>query len=115
LGLLVGMVVVAQTIYAATVDHIREFGTLKAMGAANRYIYRVIVEQAVLSASMGYAVAIVVALLVVHAAHSGDAPILLPAAVAAGLFGLAVLMCVAASVISIRKATQIDPAMVFRV
>ena len=114
LGLLVGMVVVAQTIYAATVDHLREFGTLKAMGAANRYIYRVIVEQAVLSASMGYAVAILVALLVVHAARGGDAPILMPATVAGGLFGLAVLMCVAASVISIRKATQIDPAMVFR-
>jgi len=115
LGLLVGMVVVAQTIYAATVDHLREFGTLKAMGAANRYIYRVIVEQAVLSASMGYAVALVVALFVVSAARNGDALILLPPTVAAGLFGLAVLMCVAASVISIRKATQIDPAMVFRV
>jgi len=114
LGLLVGMVVVAQTIYAATVDHLREFGTLKAMGAANRYIYRVIVEQAVLSASMGYAVAIVVALLVVNASRRGDALIVLSPAMAAGLFGLAVLMCVAASVISIRKATRIDPAMVFR-
>jgi putative ABC transport system permease protein len=75
----------------------------------------VIVEQAVLSASMGYAVAIVLAWLVVNAARSGDALILLPATAAAGLFALAVLMCVAASVISIRKATQIDPAMVFRV
>ena len=37
LGLLVGVVVVAQTIYAATVDHIEEFGTLKAMGATNGY------------------------------------------------------------------------------
>lgn len=114
LGLLVGMVVVAQTIYAATVDHLREFGTLKAIGAANRYIYRVIVEQAVLSASMGYAVAIVAASVVVNASHGGDALIVLSPAVAAALFGLAVLMCVAASVISIRKATQIDPAMVFR-
>ena len=114
LGMLVGMVVVAQTLYAATVDHIREFGTLKAMGAANRYIYRVIVEQAVLSAAMGYAFAIVIALAVVHAASQGDAPILLPLPVAVGLFFMAVLMCVAASAISIRKATRIDPALVFR-
>jgi putative ABC transport system permease protein len=114
LGLLVGMVVVAQTLYAATMDHIREFGTLKAMGAANRYIYHVIVEQAVLSAAMGYAVAIVIALAVVHAASKGDALILLPLPVALGLFGAAVLMCIAASVISIRKATRIDPAIVFR-
>ena len=36
LGLVVGFVVVAQTIYATTVHHIKEFGTLKAMGAPNR-------------------------------------------------------------------------------
>ena len=37
LGLIVGFVVVAQTIYATTMDHIREYGTLKAMGAPNSY------------------------------------------------------------------------------
>jgi putative ABC transport system permease protein len=114
LGLLVGIVVVAQTIYSATVDHIREFGTLKAMGAANRYIYRVIIEQAVLAASMGYAVAICIAYVVVQGSRSGDALIKLPPSMAAGLFALAVFMCVAASVLSIRKATSIDPAIVFR-
>jgi putative ABC transport system permease protein len=114
LGLLVGIVVVAQTIYSATVDHIREFGTLKAMGAKNRYIYRVIIEQAVLSAAMGYAIAIAVGVFVVRGSERGEAAILMPPAVAAGVFGVAVLMCVAASVISIRKATSIDPAMVFR-
>jgi hypothetical protein len=36
LGVLVGGVVVTQTIYAATVDHIREYATLKAMGALYR-------------------------------------------------------------------------------
>jgi len=53
--------VVAQTIYAATMDHIREYGTLKAMGATNAYLYRVLIEQAVWSAVLGYALAMVVA------------------------------------------------------
>jgi putative ABC transport system permease protein len=114
LGLLVGTVVVAQTIYSATVDHIREFGTLKAMGAPNSYIYRVIIEQAVLAASMGYALAIIIAYAVVQGSRNGDALIKLPPAMAIGLFGLAVVMCIAASILSIRKATTIDPAMVFR-
>ena len=61
LGLLVGVVVVAQTIYAATIDHIREFGTLKAMGATNGYIYRVILRQAAISAVIGYGAGIVIA------------------------------------------------------
>src|SRR5437879_10530606 len=46
LGLVVGFVVVAQTIYATTVDHICEYGTLKAMDAANNYIYKVKQKQA---------------------------------------------------------------------
>ena len=58
LGMLVGIVVVAQTIYAATVDHLKEYGTLKAIGAANAYIYRVITQQALISAVVGYGVGI---------------------------------------------------------
>ena len=114
LGLIVGIVVVAQTIYAATVDHIREFGTLKAMGASNGHIYQVILTQAALSAAFGYAIAIVIALFVAHASEAGNAPILVPPNVAFGTFGLALAMCAGASIISIRKATRIDPAMVFR-
>jgi putative ABC transport system permease protein len=58
LGLVVGVVVVTQTIYATTVDHIREYGTLKAIGATNRYLYGVIVQQAVISAVIGLAIII---------------------------------------------------------
>jgi putative ABC transport system permease protein len=114
LGLIVGIVVVAQTIYAATVDHIREFGTLKAMGAANARIYEVILTQAALSGVMGYAVAIVIAELVSRGSQGGNAPIALPPEMALGTLALAVAMCAGASIISIRKATTIDPAMVFR-
>jgi putative ABC transport system permease protein len=114
LGLVVGIVVVTQTIYSATVDHIREFGTLKAMGASNGNIYTVILTQAALSALMGYAVAIGISLTVARASESGDALILLPPEISAGALLLALGMCAGASVLSIHKATRIDPAMVFR-
>jgi putative ABC transport system permease protein len=114
LGLLVGIVVVAQTIYSATIDHIREFGTLKAMGARNSHIYRVILSQSVLSAVLGYIFGIGFSLLVVRASEGSNAPILLPQEAAIGIFFLTLFMCVSASFLSIRKATNIDPAMVFR-
>ncbi len=114
LGLLVGIVVVAQTIYSSTIDHIREFGTLKAMGARNSHIYRVILGQSLLSAIFGYALGISVSLLVVRASEGSNAPILLPQESAIGIFFLTLFMCVSASFLSIRKATTIDPAMVFR-
>lgn len=114
LGLLVGVVIVAQTIYSATVDHIREFGTLKAMGATNRYLYGVIVQQAVINAVIGYAIAIVIAGVVSRGSLAGTTAIMLPWQLAAGLFVLTVAMCVAASVVSIHKVTRLDPAMVFK-
>ena len=114
LGLVVGVVVVAQTIYATTVDHLREYGTLKAIGATNRYVYHVIVKQAAISAVLGYLVGMAVSVFVVHGSQRGGAAIVLPWPVGVGMFGLTLLMCILAAVVSINKVTRIDPAMVFR-
>ena len=78
LGLVVGIVVVAQTIYATTMDHLREYGTLKAMGATNAYLYKVIVQQAVASAIVGYLLAMAVSYFVVKGSQSGGATWLVP-------------------------------------
>lgn len=114
MGLVVGVAVVAQTIYAATMDHVREYGTLKAMGATNGYLYRVLIEQAVWSAVLGYALAMIVAHFIVEGSATGGAVILMPWSMSAGMLVLAVVMCIAAALVSIHKVTNIDPAMVFR-
>ncbi len=114
LGLVVGFVVVAQTIYATTMDHIREFGTLKAMGAPNSYVYKVIIKQAAISAVIGYVFGMMISVFVVRASQHGGAAILLPLPMAAGMFFLTLFMCVGAAMVSINKVTRIDPAMVFR-
>lgn len=114
LGLVVGVVVVAQTIYATTMDHLREYGTLKAMGATNRYLYRVIIQQAAISAVAGYLLAMVVSWFVVRGSAKGGAAILLPWPVAVGMLGLTILMCTAAALVSINKVTRLDPATVFK-
>jgi putative ABC transport system permease protein len=114
LGLVVGVVVVAQTIYATTVDHIREYGTLKAMGATNRYLYGVIVLQAVISAFIGYGFGMVVSWFVVRGSEQGGAAILLPPPMAVAMLGVTLLMCIGAAIVSINKVTRLDPAMVFK-
>jgi putative ABC transport system permease protein len=114
LGLVVGVVVVTQTIYATTMDHLREYGTLKAIGAPNSYVYRVILQQAGMSAVLGYVMGITVSLFVVHGAQQGGAAILLPWPMALLIFGLTLLMCAIAAAVSINKVTHLDPAMVFR-
>ncbi len=114
LGLVVGFVVVAQTIYATTMDHIREYGTLKAMGAPNSYVYKVIMKQAAISAVIGYVLGMGVSVFVVHGSEKGGAAILMPPSMAAGMFFVTLLMCVGAALVSINKVTRIDPAMVFK-
>ena len=42
LGCLVGVVVVAQTLYTSTMEHLKEFGTVKAIGGGNLDIYRIL-------------------------------------------------------------------------
>lgn len=114
MGLVVGVAVVAQTIYAATMDHIREYGTLKAMGATNRYLFRVLIEQAVWSAALGYGLALVIAHFIVQGSEKGGALILMPLSMKIGTLFLSVLMCIAAAMVSINKVTKLDPAMVFK-
>ena len=114
MGLVVGIVVVTQTIYATTMDHLREFGTLKAIGASNGYIYKVIIQQAVISAVIGYSIGIVASHIVVSLSGSGGATILAPLSLDIAMFFVTLAMCIGASVVSIRKVTYLDPAMVFK-
>ena len=114
LGVIVGFVVVAQTIYATTMDHIKEFGTLKAMGAPNSYVQKVILMQAGISAGIGYVVGITVSSFIVHFGQPAGAPILLNWWMALVTLALTVAMCMGAALISIRKVTQLAPATVFK-
>ncbi|MBZ2172968.1 FtsX-like permease family protein [Nitratidesulfovibrio sp. SRB-5] len=114
LGLVVGMVIVAQTLYATTMDHLPEFATLKAMGAPDGYILRIIMGQAVISALLGYGLGMGICFTIAHLRRYGETAIILSPALALGMFFLTLFMCVAASVISIRKVLVIDPAIVFK-
>jgi putative ABC transport system permease protein len=114
LGLVVGMVIVAQVLYATTIDHLVEFATLRAMGAPQSFITAIILWQAAITATLGYAIGIVLALVIAHASQGSTALIVVPPSLAAGLFVVTFAMCAAASLISIRKVMTLDPAMVFQ-
>src|SRR5262249_20904791 len=56
LGTLVGVVIVAQTLYASTTEHLAEFGTIKALGGRNSDVYGLIAEQAMFASALGFGV-----------------------------------------------------------
>jgi putative ABC transport system permease protein len=114
LGCLVGVVVVAQTLYTSTMEHIKEFGTVKAIGGSNRDIYRILGVQASLSAVIGFAVGGAMALLLSPVMARIRLKLILPAELWIAVFAGTLLLCLTASFVSFRKVSRIDPALVFR-
>jgi putative ABC transport system permease protein len=113
LGVIVGTVVVAQTLYASTKEHLNEFATLRAMGSSRRYVYNVIVWQALLSAVIGFSIAALVSDGVVRLTAATALPIVITPGLIGGLFLLTIVMCIGSSIAAIVQVTRIDPAMVF--
>lgn len=114
LGLLIGIIIVGQTIYASTMEHIREFGTLKALGATNADLYRIIIAQALIVSVIGYGTGMLLARAFLSLARRAGLEAYLPLPVLLGIFALTVTMCIGASILSIVKVTKLDPAIVFR-
>lgn len=114
-GVIVGMVVVSQILYSSVADHIKEFGTLKAMGASDWVIYRVITEQALWMAILGYipSMALCLALGMWTVAAKGIVILITPTT-AIAVFGVTVVMCVGSALFAIQKVTHVDPAIVFK-
>lgn len=113
LGAIVGTVIVAQTLYSSTKDHISEFATLRAMGSSNNYIYNVIIYQALLNAVIGFVVAAGIGYGVVRMTEKSALPIVITPWLVVALFVLTVVMCVASGIVAIIRVVRIDPASVF--
>lgn len=114
-GILVGMIVVAQILYASVSDHLKEFGTLKAMGAPDKVIYSVILEQSLWMALLGYLPGMALCMGVTSwASASQGILILITPTSAVMVFGLTVIMCAGSAIFAIQKVTQVDPAIVFK-
>jgi putative ABC transport system permease protein len=113
LGVIVGTVIVAQTLYSSTKDHLNEFATLRAMGSSRKYIYTVIIWQALLNALIGFTFASLVGAIVVRSTAASALPIVITPELGLGLFVLTVVMCVGSAIAAIVKVTRIDPAVVF--
>ena len=113
LGVLVGAVVVGQSLYAGTRDHLPEFATLRALGSSAGYIHRVILAQAVLCAAAGCAFGALVGLLVVAFSAETAMPVVLTPSLSLLILGITLLMCCGGAISAILKVMRLDPASVF--
>lgn len=114
LGLVIGGAIVGQTIYANTMEHIQEFGTLKAVGARNADLYKIIFSQAAMAAAMGYFLGALFIVSVKGLIEKAGVTLYLSAGLYMLLFVIILLTCLLSAYFSILKVKSLDPVMVFR-
>jgi putative ABC transport system permease protein len=114
LGGIVGVVVVAQTLYTSTIEHLSEFAIVKAIGGRNSDVLAVIAKQAVIAALIGYALGLAITNAARPAVRALDLKLDVSLGFGAAVFLGTVGLCLAASAVSFRRVARLDPAVVFR-
>lgn len=116
LGFLIGLAIAAQTFYSFTIENLKHFGALKAMGATNRVLVRMVLLQGTIVGAIAYGLGtggaelfgtIATKSTVLVAFHT-------PPELLAGVFGFEILLVALASVMCIRRVVKLEPAIVFR-
>jgi putative ABC transport system permease protein len=114
LGFLIGLVIVSQTIYAATLENIEEFATLRALGAPRLFIIAIVSSQAVLCGVLGCVIAALATYPLVSLARNFISWVNAYKSIIGTMCIPTLLICALASVTSIRAVFKVDPGRVFR-
>jgi putative ABC transport system permease protein len=114
LGLLVGLAMVSQSLYALVLDHLSDYATLKAMGAENSHVYRVLLLQGMIIALVGSSFGAALAFLLQFLFSSPQFSIQIPVWLVASGVGLAIAMCLISSLLPFRRIRNVDAASVLQ-
>jgi len=116
IALIVGTVVAGQTFYIFTIENLKQFGALKAIGVTNRRIVGMILLQALVVGSIGYALGMGMAatFFAIFVRQIATRGILLLPQVMIGTAVVVIFIVIVASLMSIRKVLVLEPAVVFR-
>lgn len=113
-ALIVGFVIIGLTLYSAAVDRIRDYGTLKAIGATNSYIRRLILSQAMILALIGF----LIGYALVNGFKDGVAQagtiFEFPLWMRFGFLILTIFIALFGSLFAIRRITGLEPSAIFR-
>ncbi|MFZ1803944.1 MAG: ABC transporter permease [Nitrospira sp.] len=115
LGFIVGMAIAGQTFYLFTIENLRQFGALKAMGASSFTLARMILLQAFTVGLTGYGIGIGLATVFGFlTAQGGNLPFAETWQLLLLVLAALLAICLASASVSIIKLARLEPAIVFR-
>jgi putative ABC transport system permease protein len=114
IGVIVGLIIVYQILFAEVQTHLAEFATLKAMGYSQSYLQGLIFKEAVILSLLGFIPALGLAMLLYgQAEQATQLPMDMTMSRGLIVLGVTVLMCCFSGLLAIRKLRGLDPAEVF--
>jgi putative ABC transport system permease protein len=115
MGFLVGVAVAGQTFYSFVIENLRYFGALKAMGASNFVLCKMLIFQAFLAGFLGYGIGVgLVSLFGRMAIKAGFIPFYMPAEVLIVSSTAIFAICMFSATLGILKIRKLEAAEVFR-
>jgi len=114
LGFLIGTAIAGQTFYNFTLENLRYFGTLKAMGATNGILLRMILLQALMVGALGYGLGVGGASLFGYLFGGTELSFRLTRELLYVSAGAIMIIIIFSAMISIHKVMRLEPAIVFK-
>ncbi len=113
IGFFIGGLIAGQTFYNFTLENLRYFGVMKAMGATDRVLLRMIMAQAFAAGAVGYGIGIGL-VCILGVTLDARFPFQVSWALLLASAAAVIVLCVAASAVSICKVMRLEPASVFK-
>jgi len=116
IGFVIGLAVMALTVYTATLARRKEYGVLKALGAGNRYLYRAVLAQALISVGLGFALGllITIGLSAIVPSLGVSLSLQINGASLIRVGSLSIVIAGLSAMLPIKQIAGLDPALVFR-
>ena len=115
MGFIVGIAISGQTFYSFVLENLRHLGALKAMGASNGLLARMLMLQALTVGMIGYGLGVgLTTLFGLAVVKTGQPPFEMPYQLPLFTFVVIVFICMFAAMLGIRKIYKLEPAVVFR-
>ncbi len=113
-ALITGFVIIGLTLYSSAIDRLRDYGTLKAIGASNGYVRRLILTQALIVALIGFAIGYALVLGFQQGIAQAGTAFEFPLWLRIGFFIMTMTIALSGSLFAIRRIVSLEPSAIFR-
>lgn len=108
-----GFFIIGLTLYSSALDRVKDYGTLKAIGANKSYVNRLLITQALLYALIGFLIAFLLLISFSQGVKKSGLEIDFSLGFVSFLLGITLFISIGGSLFAVRKISKLEPASVF--